>query len=132
MQWENLSALDFETAIIQSNHVGIIPVGVLEAHGSHAPLGTDMFTAHWIAVHAAAEEPSIVFPAYPFGTNIETAHLPGGIVIKRELIFALLENICDEMYRNGLDKIVLFSGHGGNRHFLNLFVQTLPDLLSYA
>lgn len=40
---------------------------------------------------------------------------------------ALLENICDEMYRNGLDKIILFSGHGGNRYFLHLFVQTLPE-----
>ncbi|MBE2225040.1 MAG: creatininase family protein, partial [Anaerolineae bacterium] len=34
---------------------------------------------------------------------------------------------CDEMYRNGLNKIILFSGHGGNRFFLNLFVQTLPE-----
>ena len=127
MQWENLSSLDFETAVIQSQSVGIIPVGVLEAHGPHMPLGTDMFTAHWIATQAAAQEPIIVFPAYPFGTNIETAHLPGGVAIKRELIMALLENICDEMYRNGLNKIILFSGHGGNRFFLNLFVQTLPE-----
>ena len=127
MQWENLSSLDFETAVIQADRVGIIPVGVLEAHGPHSPLGTDMFTAHWIATHAADEEPVIVFPAYPFGTNVETAHLPGGLVIKRELIFALLENIFDEMYRNGLNKIILFSGHGGNRYFLSLFVQTLPE-----
>lgn len=46
MQWENLSSLDFETAVIQSKHVGIIPIGVIEAHGPHMPLGTDMFTAH--------------------------------------------------------------------------------------
>ncbi len=127
MQWENLSALDFETAVTQSSGVGIIPIGVLEAHGGHAPLGTDMFTAHWIATQAAQQEPTIVFPAYPFGTNIETAHLPGGIAIKRDIILALLENICDEMYRNGLNKIILFSGHGGNRFFLNFFVQTLPE-----
>jgi len=127
MQWENLSSLDFETAVIQSSHVGIIPLGVIEAHGPHMPLGTDMFTAHWIATHAAEEETAVVFPAYPFGTNVETAHLPGGLVIKREIIMALLENICDEMYRNGLNKIILFSGHGGNRFFLNFFVQTLPE-----
>ncbi len=127
MQWENLSSLDFETAVIQANRVGIIPLGVIEAHGPHAPLGTDMFTAHWVAVESAKQEPIIVFPAYPFGTNVETAHLPGGLVIKRELIMALLENICDEMYRNGINKIILFSGHGGNRYFLNFFVQTLPE-----
>jgi creatinine amidohydrolase len=48
-------------------------------------------------------------------------------VINRELVFALLENICDEMARNGLTKIILLSGHGGNRYFLPLFVQTLPE-----
>jgi creatinine amidohydrolase len=53
--------------------------------------------------------------------------LPGGLVIKRELAFTLLENICDEMYRNGITKIILLSGHGGNRYFLPLFVQTLPE-----
>ncbi len=127
MQWENLSSLDFETAVTRCQGVGVIPFGVIEAHGPHMPLGTDMFTAHHIAARAAAEEPAIVFPAYPFGTNIETAHLPGGVAVKRELIMALLENICDEMYRNGLHKIILFSGHGGNRFFLHFFVQTLPE-----
>jgi creatinine amidohydrolase len=127
MQWENLSSLDFETAVAQSQGVGIIPFGVIEAHGPHMPLGTDMFTAHWVACRAAERETAVVFPAYPFGTNVETAHLPGGLVIKRELIMALLENICDEMYRNGLHKIILISGHGGNRFFLPFFVQTLPE-----
>jgi creatinine amidohydrolase len=127
MQWENLTSLDFAEAVATCEGVGIIPIGVVEAHSSHLPLGTDMFTAHWTACRAAKQEPMIVFPQYPFSINHETAHLPGGLVIKRELAFALLENICDEMWRNGLRKIILLSGHGGNRHFLPLFVQTLPE-----
>jgi creatinine amidohydrolase len=59
------------------------------------------------------------------------------VVIRRNLLFELLENICDEMGRHGLAKIVLLSGHGGNRYFLPLFVQTLvekdkPYLAYYA
>ncbi len=127
MQWENLTSIDFAQAVGECQGVGIIPIGVLEAHASHMPLGTDMFTAHFVACQAADREPVIVFPQYPFSINHETAHLPGGLVIKRELAFALLENICDEMYRNGLTKIILISGHGGNRYFLPLFVQTLPE-----
>jgi creatinine amidohydrolase len=87
----------------------------------------DMFAAHWTACRAAEEEPVIVFPAYPYGINIESAHLPGALVIQRELVFALLENICDEMGRNVITKIILHNGHGGNRYFLPLFVQTLPE-----
>lgn len=127
MQWENLTSYDFEKAVKTCEGVGIIPVGVLEAHASHLPLGTDIFTAHHTACEAAKQEPIIVFPQYPFTINHESAHLPGALVIKRELAFALLENICDEMYRNGIHKIILLSGHGGNRFFLPLFVQTLPE-----
>lgn len=127
MRWENLTSSDFAAAVVACDRVAIIPIGVLEAHASHLPLGTDMFTAHFAACQAAEQEPIIVFPQYPFSINHETAHLPGGVVIKRELAFALLENICDEIHRNGINKIILISGHGGNRHFLPLFVQTLPE-----
>lgn len=127
MQWENLNALDFEKAVRRCEGVGIIPVGVIETHASHLPLGTDMLIAHWTACRAAEREPAIVFPAYPYGINTESVHLPGAVNVRRDLVFALLENICDEMSRNGLHKIILHNGHGGNRYFLPLFVQTLPE-----
>ena len=127
MQWENLTSLDFEKAVKQCRGVGIIPIGVIEAHGPHLPLGTDAFEAHYTASRAAEREECIVFPFYPYGINHESAHLPGAVVIKRDVVFALLENICDEMARQGLNKIILFSGHGGNRYMLPLFVQTLVE-----
>lgn len=127
MQWETLTSLDFEKAVESCGGVGLIPIGVLEPHGPHLPLGTDMFAAHAAACRAAEKEPVIVFPAYPYGINHESAHLPGSVVIRRELVFALLENVCDEMARHGLTKIILLSGHGGNRYALPLFVQTLVE-----
>ncbi len=126
MQWENLTSLDFEKAVQECQGVGIISIGVIEAHASHLPLGTDAIACHWMASRAAEREPAIVFPFYPYGVNIESAHLPGAVFIQQDVIFALLENICDEMARNGLNKIILHSGHGGNRYFLPLFVQMLP------
>ena len=127
LQWEHLTSLDFEQAVKDCHGVGIIPLGVIEAHGPHLPLGTDALEAHWTACQAANEEPSIVFPFYPYGINHESFHLPGAVVIKRDVVLALLENICDEMARHGLNKIILFSGHGGNRYMLPLFVQTLVE-----
>lgn len=127
MLWENLSGPAFESGVARAEGVCIIPVGVLEYHGAHLPLGTDMLYSHAVACGAADQEPAIVYPAYHFGVNTETKHYPGGIVIKDELLMALLENICDEISRNGLKKIVLLSGHGGNRYWLPLFVQLLLD-----
>jgi len=137
MQWENLTSPDFAKAVPRCSGTAILPIGVLEPHSAHLPLGTDMFESHWTACRAAEREPAIVFPAYPFGINHESAHLPGSVVIRRSLLFELLENICDEMARHGLAKIILLSGHGGNRFFLPLFVQTLvekdkPYLAYYA
>ena len=129
MQWENLTSLDFEKAVQTCQGVGMIAIGVIEAHGPHLPLGTDAFAAHFTACRAAEQEQCIVFPYYPYGINHESAHLPGAVVIKRDVVFALLENICDEMARQGLTKIILFSGHGGNRFMLPLFVQTLVETM---
>ncbi len=126
MQWENLTALDFEKYVVECQGVGIISIGVIEAHASHLPLGTDTLACHHVATQAAELESAIVFPFYPYGVNIESAHLPGSVFIKQDLIFALLENVCDEMARNGLNKIILHNGHGGNRYFLPLFTQMLP------
>jgi creatinine amidohydrolase len=126
MRWENLTSLDFENAVRECQGVGILSIGVIEPHASHLPLGTDAIACHWIASRAVEIEPAILFPFYPFGVNIESVHLPGSVFIQQDLIFALLENICDEMARNGLTKIILHNGHGGNRYFLPLFVQMLP------
>ena len=65
MQWEDLTSFDFVNAVQQSAGVGIIPVGVIESHASHLPLGTDLFTAHYTACQATKQEPAIVFPQYP-------------------------------------------------------------------
>jgi creatinine amidohydrolase len=127
MRWENLTSLDFRRAVTDCDGVGLIPIGVLEPHGPHLPLGTDMFECHAVACRAAEVEPVIIFPPYPFGINHESGHLPGSFVLRRKLVFALLENVCDEMGRHGLTKIILFSGHGGNRFFIPLFVQTLIE-----
>ena len=127
MRWENLTGATFEEAVRQAQGVCVIPVGVIEYHGPHLPLGTDALTCHALACAAAEHEPVVVFPAYPFGVNTETKHFPGGIVIEDRLMFDLLENVCEEISRNGLKKIVLLSGHGGNRFFLPLFVQLALD-----
>ena len=127
MRWEELTYKDFPKAVEGCGATAILPVGVIEPHGAHLPLGTDMMACHWIACEAAEREAAIVFPPYPWGINHEGAHLPGAIVIERDLLFAMLEAVCDEMGRNGIRKIIITSGHGGNRYLLPLFVQTLTE-----
>ncbi len=127
MQWENLSADEFEAGVESCGGVCILPVGVLEFHGSHLPLGTDMLRAHRMACDVAAAEPAIVFPVVPFGSNFEAKIYAGSVMTANDLLFPLLENICDEISRNGLHKILLLSGHGGNKWLLPQFALSLLD-----
>jgi hypothetical protein len=79
-----------------------------------------------VACEVAATEPAIVFSVLPFTTNTECKIDPGGVVTHDRVMFDLLENICDEIARN-VHKIIMFTGHGGNKWFLPLFVQLWLD-----
>lgn len=122
MKWQELTAPRFAEAVNQSCGVCVVPFGVVEKHGEHLPLGTDYLFGSRVAELAAEAEPAVVFPPYYFGQIHEARHQPGTIAIRCELMFQLLENVCEEIARNGLRKIILFNCHGGNsaslRHFL--------------
>lgn len=122
MQWENLTATDFAAAV-RDTGVCVLALGVLEKHSEHLPLGTDMLIAHRIACLAAAREPAVVFPPFYFGQIYEARAFPGTLTLKPAVLLELLQNVLDEIARNGFSKIVLYNGHGGNHHLLRFLAQ---------
>lgn len=122
--WEELTAPDFVKAVKLSESVCIIPMGVVEKHGPHLPLGTDVYTAREISRRAAEKEYCIVYPYYFAGQIFEAKQQPGTIAYSSELIYKMLEETCHEISRNGIKKIILANSHGGNTTFLQYFCQT--------
>jgi len=51
--WEELTADDFRQAISQAKGTCILPFGILEKHGPHLPLGTDLLNVRYASLHAA-------------------------------------------------------------------------------
>ena len=127
MNWEKLTSPDFEKAVPQCKGVCLLPIGVVEKHGDHLPLGQDALYIHRVCSIAAELESAIVFPLYYFGQILEAKHVPGTIAISGELQLKLLENICDEIGRNDLKRIILVNGHGGNNNLLPFFCQLTLD-----
>ncbi|MCK4745640.1 MAG: creatininase family protein [Bacteroidales bacterium] len=119
-----LTAPDFTKAVEKSRGTCIIPVGIIEKHGAHLPLSTDLLIARKITSEAAAIEYAVVYPEYYFGQIFEARHQPGTIAYSQELIWKMLEETCEELSRNGLKKIVIVNGHGGNTHFFSFFCQS--------
>jgi creatinine amidohydrolase len=123
IRYEELTAPDFVKAVAESEATCLIPLGVIEKHGPHLPLGTDLLNVRLVALRAAKQEYTIVFPEYFFSQIFEAKHQPGTIAYSQELMWEVLEETCDELGRNGIKKIILVSGHGGNNSFLPYFCQ---------
>ena len=122
MQWETLTAPEFERAV-RDTRVCILPLGVLERHSDHLPLGTDYVNAHRIACLAAEREPAVVFPPFYFGQIYEARCFPGALTIRPTLLLELLQAVLDEIGRNGLRKIIVYNGHGGNNGLVRFVAQ---------
>ncbi|WP_167618048.1 creatininase family protein [Maribellus sediminis] len=130
---EELTAPDFAKAVEKSSKTCIIPIGVLEKHGPHLPLGTDLYMAREYALRAAEQEYTVVFPWYYFSQINEARHQPGTISYSPELIWLMLQETLDELNRNGFEKIIIVNGHGGNNAFLNFFgMAQLSEPRNYA
>lgn len=123
VRWEELTAADFVHAIQQAQGTCLLPFGIVEKHGPHLPLGTDLLNVRYASEHAAEQEYVVVFPAYYFGQIFEARHQPGTVAYSARMQLDLLQETTDEMARNGCKKVVIVNGHGGNEHLLPFFAQ---------
>ena len=124
MLWENLREEEFADAIQKSNKVCVVPMGCLEKHGQHLPVGTDTQTAYYIAKEAANLEEVVVFPPLYFGDVLGLYMWKGTIAFSSELLQKMLTELCAEIARNGFKKILILNGHGGNTAVLSNFLRS--------
>ncbi len=123
-RWDELTASDWNKALSLSNNTCILPIGILEKHGPHVPMGSDLIRAREYALRAAKQEYAVVFPDYFYGQINEARHQPGAFALPERLVWDMLENTCDEIGRNGFTKIIIVNGHGGNPELIKYFIQT--------
>ncbi|MCY7420326.1 MAG: creatininase family protein [Chitinophagaceae bacterium] len=126
-RWDELVASDWSKALQQSDSTCILPIGILEKHGPHAPIGSDLIHVREWAARATKKEYAVVFPDYFYGQINEARHQPGTFSLPPTVVWDLLDATCTEIARNGFKKIVIINGHGGNPNLLQYFVQTQLD-----
>jgi len=122
--WEELTGPDFIQATQASEGVCLMPLGILEKHGPHLPLGNDLINVRYLAEQSAAREYTVISPPYYLGQICEAKHQPGPVAYSAHLQLELLQETTDEMARNGCKKIVILNGHGGNNNLLPFFAQS--------
>jgi creatinine amidohydrolase len=109
--WEALKNARFELAIL--------PWGATEAHNYHLPYATDNIQADHITAESAriAWEKGakvIVLPTLPFGVNTGQSDIYLDINLNPSTQLAILSDIVQVLERQGIYKLVIFNGHGGN------------------
>lgn len=99
--------------------VVILPWGATEAHNYHLPYGTDNYQADYVAAEAARlawEQGAkvVVLPAIPFGVNTGQLDITLDINLNPSTQLAILHDVVQVLARQGIPKLVVLNGHGGN------------------
>jgi len=127
MLWEELKSSDIPEAIEKSKGVCVIPLGAMEKHGPHMPLGTDNIIAERTAILAAEKEPVVIMPTFDFGYVNGLQYTPGAICFSIKLLFRFFDELCSEIARNGFKKILIHNAHGGNFPLLGTFAKMMRE-----
>ncbi|TLP81076.1 creatininase family protein [Maribacter sp. ACAM166] len=109
--WEHLKDEQFELAIL--------PWGATEAHNYHLPYGTDNYQARSMVESAAGlswekGKKVIVLPTIPYGVNTGQKDIYLDMNLNPSTQLAILQDIVTVLNRQGIYKLLLYNGHGGN------------------
>lgn len=117
--WKNIP-----TTEIAAIKVAVFPVGSIEGHGPHLPLGTDLLLAEAITMNATTGLPGIaVLPASPFGASFEHSTFPGTIPVQDSHLNGLWDDVLLGITQSGVSKIVVVNAHGGQTSNVDLAVR---------
>lgn len=121
VRWETQTPKSLERLKKLSGGVCLLPLGCIEPHREHLPLGIDSLRSHALCERAAKIQPAVVFPPVFLGTIPEGRYLFGTIAIPAQLSLELLIATADEIARNGFKKIIILNGHGGHKGLLGFW-----------
>lgn len=109
--WKTVREIDYQLAVL--------PWGATEAHNYHLPYATDCIQCDYVAAEAARKAwedgtKAMVLPTVPFG--VDTGHLgiQGVVNMRPSTQAAVLHDVVESLSHQGIDKLVVLNGHGGN------------------
>ena len=107
-----MSWVEVQEAIKTTDTI-IVPLGSLEEHGPHDPVGSCYILANESARVVGAKTGVPVLPTIPFGISKSFGNFPGTVTVRSETLKELTRDVCDSLIRHGFKRIIFFSAHGG-------------------
>jgi len=101
--------------VIGNTQFAVVPLGSVEYHGPHSPLGTDIILAEGFAWRIEPSLQPLVYPAVPFSACPgKTQHYPGTISVRPSIYIDYLTDVVLGICRLGIRNIVLLNAHDAN------------------
>lgn len=107
-----------------SSGIAVLPIGSFEQHGDHLPLATDTMIASAVAQGVADAHGLLLLPPITISCSHEHSAWPGTVSISAATLTLIVEDIRRSLELNGVDRLVLVNGHGGNYVLSNIVQQS--------
>lgn len=105
---------------LDANPLVILPIGALEAHGPHLPLGADQIQAEATAIALAERVDGLVAPTVPYGSAPGARRFPGTVSLSMAQLGTHVGGVLSELARTGVRRILVLSGHAERGHMAAL------------
>lgn len=117
-------------ARIKEYPIALVPVGSTEQHGSHLPLGTDIFLAEELCQRIADKKKMLIYPSINTGVSFSWRDIPGTVTVETDLFTYLLEAYAKSAQRSGINCLVFVNGHDSNNPVMKQAVRGISDEVS--
>ena len=100
-------------------------MGVIEEHGPHLPLGTDVYLPNGVLqrarqILAERDIPAVIVPPFYWGVNQVTGAFPGSFEVRPEIMIELMADVFASLAKDGFKAAYCLSGHGDIAHNLTI------------
>lgn len=100
--------------ILAETQLAILPLGSVEQHGGHLPLGTDYYAAEAFARRVAALTGGLLADFCPYGVTPLHMGFPGTVTLRSETLIALILDVAGSLHRHGARRFVCLNWHERN------------------
>jgi len=101
----------------------VVPLGSIEQHGPHLPVGTDTLIPIAVAKRVAERAKVLVAPPVYYGNSLSMVDMEGVFTVTPDALASFLFDLCKSFARQGFKKVVFINGHGGNKQVLSFIGQ---------
>ncbi|MBI3977796.1 MAG: creatininase family protein [Chloroflexi bacterium] len=96
---------------LRQDDVVLLPIGSVEQHGTHLPLGTDSLVAIGVCKEAARRSDVIIASPLWYGWCPHHMAYPGTVTLRPETMIQLVEDVVTSLIYHGFHHVVVVNGH---------------------